>query len=77
MGSGTLANDVITAQLSLKPDKGLILSNGEFGRRLVGQARRFAISFETLSVDWAAVSSDAIREIVVTSRYQMVMGGPL
>src|SRR5215813_8370817 len=39
LGSGTLANDVIAAQLSLDARSGLILSNGEFGERLVDQAR--------------------------------------
>src|SRR6185369_12434705 len=34
LGSGTLANDVIAAQLSLLPAPGIILSNGEFGGRL-------------------------------------------
>ncbi len=64
MGSGTLANDVIAAQLSLKPEKGLVLSNGEFGQRLIGQAKRFALSFETLSVDWGkSFHPDAIRKI--------------
>src|SRR3954471_8461034 len=31
LGSGTLANDVVAAQLSLEPNRGVILSNGEFG----------------------------------------------
>src|SRR6476620_7776699 len=31
LGSGTLANDVIVAQLSIEPGRGLVLSNGEFG----------------------------------------------
>src|SRR5438105_4765238 len=35
LGSGTLANDVIAAQLSLENKRGLILSNGEFGERLI------------------------------------------
>ncbi len=65
MGSGTLANDVIAAQLFLKPGKGLILSNGEFGKRLIVQAKRFALSFETLSVDWGkSFHPNAIRKIV-------------
>jgi len=51
-GSGTLANDVVAGQLSLLRAPGLILSNGEFGERLVGQAKRFEMSFQTLSVDW-------------------------
>lgn len=52
MGSGTLANDAIAAQLSLMSASGLILSNGEFGERLVDHARRFRVSFEVHRTDW-------------------------
>ena len=52
MGSGTLANDVIAGQLSLLNQPGLVLSNGEFGGRLVDQARRFNLKFETLEFPW-------------------------
>jgi aspartate aminotransferase-like enzyme len=52
MGSGTLANDVIAGQLSLLNGRGLILSNGEFGERLMDQARRFNLNFEGLKFDW-------------------------
>jgi aspartate aminotransferase-like enzyme len=52
VGSGTLANDVIGAQLSLETKPGLVLSNGEFGNRLVDQARRFKLDFETLEFPW-------------------------
>jgi aspartate aminotransferase-like enzyme len=55
MGSGTLANDVVAAQLSLIPGKGLILSNGEFGERLIDHGKRFGLSFEALSVEWGEV----------------------
>lgn len=51
-GSGTLANDVIAGQLSLVRGKGLILSNGEFGERLIHQARCYGLEFETLSAAW-------------------------
>lgn len=51
-GSGTLANDVIAAKLSLLPGKGLILSNGEFGSRLLEQARSFGLVFETFAAKW-------------------------
>ncbi len=46
MGSGTLANDTIAGQLSLMPGNGLILSNGEFGDRLIDHATRFGLSFD-------------------------------
>ena len=35
LGSGTLANDVVAGQLKLLGGNGLVLSNGEFGERLV------------------------------------------
>jgi len=52
MGSGTLANDVVAGQLSLLGQPGLVLSNGEFGSRLVDQARRFNLKFEVLEFPW-------------------------
>ncbi|HYM60545.1 MAG TPA: aminotransferase class V-fold PLP-dependent enzyme [Thermoanaerobaculia bacterium] len=52
LGSGTLANDVIGGQLSLQPGRGIVLSNGEFGGRLIDQARRFRLDFETLEFAW-------------------------
>ena len=53
-GSGTLSNDVVGAQLSLLPGRGLVLSNGEFGERLADQARRFKLDFEHVRADWGA-----------------------
>jgi aspartate aminotransferase-like enzyme len=62
VGSGTLANDAIAAQLSLLSGSGLILSNGEFGDRLIDHAGRFGLSFKVLQVDWGNVfDPDAIR----------------
>ena len=52
MGSGTLANDVVAGQLSLVGQPGLVLSNGEFGSRLVDQARRFNLKFEAVVFPW-------------------------
>jgi len=63
LGSGTLANDAVAAQLSLEGKRGLILSNGEFGLRLLDQARRFRLDFETLETDWgAAFDLESVRE---------------
>jgi len=53
MGSGTLANDVIAGQLSLLRRPGLMLTNGEFGNRLIDHASRFGLSFRVLRVDWS------------------------
>ncbi len=52
MGSGTLANDVVAGQLSLPAGRGLVLSNGEFGARLVDHARRFNLDFDALEFPW-------------------------
>jgi aspartate aminotransferase-like enzyme len=52
MGSGTLANDVVAGQLSLLGGRGLILSNGEFGERLLDHAGRFNLKFGALKFDW-------------------------
>lgn len=52
MGSGTLANDAIAAELSLSGHHGLLLSNGAFGERLVDHAHRFGLSFRVLERPW-------------------------
>ncbi len=48
LGSGTLGNDVVAAQLSLDKQPGLVLANGEFGERLVDHAGRFGLEFDVL-----------------------------
>jgi len=52
LGSGTLANDVVAAQLSLLSGHGLVLGNGEFGVRLIDHARRFELSSEAVEFEW-------------------------
>jgi aspartate aminotransferase-like enzyme len=52
LGSGTLANDVVAGQLSLMRERGLILSNGEFGERLTDHAARFGLEFDIYRVPW-------------------------
>lgn len=57
LGSGTLANDVICAQLSRHRQPswpGIILSNGEFGERLVDHAKRFDLRLKVLAADWGS-----------------------
>ena len=50
-GSGTLANEAMMYQIAGLSAKGLILSNGEFGNRLIGQATQTGLQFETLCLD--------------------------
>ncbi len=52
LGSGTLANDVISGQLSLLKQKGLILINGEFGERLKEHGERMGLDFITIRKNW-------------------------
>lgn len=65
MGSGTLANDALAAQLSLEGGKGIVLSNGEFGERLVDHARRRGLSFDTVWKEWGkGFSREEIGEVI-------------
>ncbi|MGB9082772.1 MAG: GNAT family N-acetyltransferase [Desulfuromonadaceae bacterium] len=52
LGSGTLGNDVVAAQLTLLQGRGLVLTNGEFGDRLIDHAGRMGLDFEVLRFDW-------------------------
>jgi aspartate aminotransferase-like enzyme len=52
MGSGTLANDAVAGQLALEGTRGVVLSNGEFGDRLIDHARRFQLEFDAVAVEW-------------------------
>ena len=52
LGSGTLANDCIAAQLSLLRGRGLILTNGEFGDRLLDHAARFGLTYDVMRWEW-------------------------
>lgn len=63
MGSGTLSNDVVAAQIGLLNAPGLILSNGEFGNRLIDQGRRQRLKFETVEFGWGeAIDLKTIRQ---------------
>jgi aspartate aminotransferase-like enzyme/GNAT superfamily N-acetyltransferase len=54
VGSGTLGNDAVAATLHADPQRGngLVLVNGEFGGRLLKQARRWGLAPATLTWDW-------------------------
>lgn len=54
LGSGTLANDVVGAQLAQLPGTGVVLSNGEFGDRLVDHARRLGLKHVVVEAPWGA-----------------------
>jgi len=52
MGSGTAANAVVAQELKKLPGKGLILSNGEFGTRLIHQGEKAGLNFDTHVQNW-------------------------
>lgn len=53
VGTGTLANDVLLGQLKTQQlGRGLILSNGEFGERLIVQARQWNLVFDSMQNAW-------------------------
>lgn len=52
LGSGTLANEAVAAQLSREKGEGLVLANGEFGKRLLAQARRWRLPCRELAAVW-------------------------
>jgi aspartate aminotransferase-like enzyme len=67
VGSGTLANDAVSAQLVHLGAPGLILANGEFGERLVDHACRWNLEFTVErqawgeAFDWTEVRRSAER----------------
>lgn len=52
VGTGTLGNDLVGAQLKKLGGRGLILANGEFGYRLINHAKRLGLSFLSIEKDW-------------------------
>src|SRR5437867_515245 len=52
LGSGSLANDAVGGQISLLQQPGLVLSNGEFGDRLLDHATRLSLPFDAVQMRW-------------------------
>ncbi|RIU93391.1 aminotransferase class V-fold PLP-dependent enzyme [Oceanobacillus picturae] len=52
VGTGTLANDLVAAQMKKLPGKGLIIANGEFGYRLIDHAERLGLYYVKLEKQW-------------------------
>jgi aspartate aminotransferase-like enzyme len=70
LGSGTLANDVIAGQLKQPGARGLVLTNGEFGDRLVDHAHRMGLEFDTVDAPWGArLPYDRVTDRAARMRY--------
>jgi len=64
-GSGTLANEAMIWQIKLLGTKGLILTNGEFGDRLIDQSKRIQLDFMEHRVAWGnEIDSDQIEALI-------------
>jgi aspartate aminotransferase-like enzyme len=68
VGSGTLANDIIGGQLTLERQRGVVLSNGEFGDRLIDEARRWKLDFDAVKFPWGEpLNHGAVRKALERS----------
>ena len=68
VGSGTLANDIIGGQLTLEQQRGIVLSNGEFGDRLIDEARRWKLDFDAMKSPWGEpLNHGAVRKALERS----------
>ncbi len=68
-GSGTLANETMLCQIRMLNKKGLILSNGEFGNRLIKQAEIYNLDFDRHIKLWGKEFNDSeIEKIIVENR---------
>ncbi|HXT71270.1 MAG TPA: GNAT family N-acetyltransferase [Vicinamibacterales bacterium] len=77
VGTGTLANDAVAAQLSLLESPGVILSNGEFGQRLIDHARRHRLPHVAIESPWGhafdlAAASEAVERTRATWMWAVV-----
>lgn len=73
LGTGTLANDAIALQLRSLKGKGLVLTNGEFGNRLVGHAKRAQLHFDTYKKEMGdPFIYTELEEIMTTGNYEWI-----
>jgi aspartate aminotransferase-like enzyme/predicted N-acetyltransferase YhbS len=69
LGSGTLANDVIGAQLRQLDGRGVVVSNGEFGERLADHAARLGLPHAVVRAPWGeSVDVDEVDAKMITTR---------
>ncbi len=67
VGSGTLANDVVAAQLSRLDAPGVIVTAGEFGERLLDHADRMGLEYVPVRHEWGeSLDYDCIKRALAT-----------
>ena len=68
VGSGTMANDVVAAQLSRLDAPGVIVTAGEFGERLLDHADRMGLEYVAARHDWGEpLDYDRIEAVLASS----------
>lgn len=71
LGTGTLANDAIALQIRSLKSKGLVLANGEFGNRLIEQAKRAHLNFDTYKKQMGeSFKQIELEKIIVSGNYE-------
>ncbi|MGG2015289.1 aminotransferase class V-fold PLP-dependent enzyme [Bacillus sp. S10(2024)] len=71
LGTGTLANDAIAMQLQALKGKGLVLTNREFGNRLIQHVKRASLSFHTYKKEFGEpFSYEEVEQILANKKYE-------
>lgn len=71
LGSGMPANDMVGAQLLQLGSRGVIVSNGEFGERLIDHATRWKLPHAVVRAPWGApLDFDDVNAAMITTRAQ-------
>ena len=74
IGTGTLANEAMIAQLKVLDERGLILTNGAFGERLQKQALRWGLDYNVVNYDWGqAYDLEAIEKKLALGNYSWLL----
>ena len=73
-GSGTLANETMLQEIKSIGGNGLILSNGEFGNRLIEQAMRNNLDFMSYQLEWGKIFDlEEIKKMISTHSVQWLL----
>lgn len=74
LGSGTLANEAMIAQISRYKNKGLIISNGAFGERLQKQAVRWRLDFDWMKLKWGEeIDIEQVKNQLSTLKFEWIL----
>jgi aspartate aminotransferase-like enzyme len=73
-GSGTLANEAMLQEIKHVGGQGLILSNGEFGNRLIEQGRRNKLDYLIYKLEWGShFDLEEIENLIRLHSFQWIL----